>query len=230
MEDAEANYEGKLNLPPGSYVRLNVTDTGVGMSEEIQKRVFEPFFTTKAEKGTGLGLATVYGIVHQWKGGISLYSKPGLGTTFSVYFPAIPEVKAAPTKPQQIPLILHGSETILVAEDEEAVRKVIVRNLEKSGYRVLEARNGAEAVQKALNYREPIHLLLTDTIMPKMNGRDLADELKRTLTQLKVLFISGYPQEVLSQQGILDPGIHLLQKPFSAEELMKQVRKVLDEK
>ena len=211
------DQEQRPTLPSGDYVRLNVTDTGTGMSEQIQKHVFEPFFTTKAGKGTGLGLATVYGIVHKWSGHIFLHSTPGMGTTFTLYFPALQAAVEVKAKPKQIALIPQGSETILLAEDEEPVRKVLVRTLEKYGYRVLEAQNGIEAVQKAWSYKDPIHLLLTDTIMPKMNGKELADELRKSRPKTKVLFVSGYPQEVLSQQGILSSDIRLIQKPFELE-------------
>ena len=222
--------EQRPTLPPGSYVRLSVTDTGTGMTPEIQKHIFEPFFTTKAGKGTGLGLATVYGIVTKWSGHIFLHSTPGMGTTFTFYFPALPPVSAPKHKTKQMSLIPQGSETVLIAEDEDPVRKVLVRTLEKYGYRVLEAANGIEAVQKAWSFEGPIHLLLTDTIMPKMNGKELADEIMKTRPQTKVVFVSGYPREVLSQQGILESGIHLIQKPFELEDLVRQIRKVLDEK
>jgi CheY-like chemotaxis protein len=153
-----------------------------------------------------------------------------MGTTFTLYFPALQAVEAVAAKPKQIALIPQGSETILLAEDEGPVRKVLVRTLEKYGYRVLEAHNGIEAVQKAWAYKDPIHLLLTDTVMPKMNGKELADELKKTRPKTKVLFVSGYPREVLSQQGILNSDIHLIQKPFELEDLAREIRKILDEK
>lgn len=217
-------------IPPGHYVRLSVTDNGEGMDPEVQKRIFEPFFTTKAGKGTGLGLATVYGIVQQWKGHILLHSSVGLGTTFSLYFPALDGVEKPASESKPMALGMDGSETILVAEDEDPVRKVLVRTLKKHGYQVLEAPNGIEALQKAWTYDQTIHLLLTDTVMPKMNGKELADELRKTRPQLRVLFISGYPKEILSQQGVLDRGIHLVQKPFELDDLMQQMRKILDEK
>ncbi len=226
----QVEQEGKPTLPRGSYARISVTDTGTGMSPEIQKHIFEPFFTTKVGKGTGLGLATVYSIVNKWSGHIFVNSTPGMGTTFTLYFPAMLSVEGFEVKTKQISLIPHGSETVLLAEDEEPVRKVLVRVLEKYGYRVLESKNGVEAVQKAWDYPEPIHLLLTDTIMPKLNGKELADELKRFRPKMKVIFLSGYPREVLSQQGILHGGIHLIRKPFELEDLALEIRKVLDEK
>jgi CheY-like chemotaxis protein len=200
------------------------------MSEEVQKHIFEPFFTTKAGKGTGLGLATVYGLVNKWSGHIFVHSTLGMGTTFTLYFPAMVSTEGFEAKAKQIALIPVGSETILLAEDEDQVRKVLVRTLEKYGYKVIAAPNGLEALQKAWGFRDPIHLLLTDTIMPKMNGKELADELKKTRPKMKVVFASGYPKEVLSQQGVLQAGIHLIQKPFELEDLVRQVRKVLDEK
>jgi CheY-like chemotaxis protein len=230
VDPDKLEQEGRPTLPPGSYVRLSVTDTGTGMDPEIQKHVFEPFFTTKKGKGTGLGLASVYGIVTKWSGHIFLHSTPGMGTTFTLYFPALADNQVQDTKAKQMDLIPHGSETLLVAEDEEPVRKILVRILEKYGYRVLEAQNGIEAVQKAWGYKEPIHLLLTDAMMPKMNGRELAREIKKSRPKIKVLFVSGYPREVLSEQGILDSSIHLIQKPYEQEELVRQVRKILDEK
>ena len=230
VESADIQPGKGPTLPPGSYVRLSVTDTGSGMDEETQKHIFEPFFTTKGEKGTGLGLATVYGIVHQWKGHLWLNSTLGVGTTFSVYFPAAKETAAMETKPKRISIAANGSETILVAEDEEPVREVVVRTLEQFGYRVLWAGNGVEALEKARNYEEPIHLLLTDTVMPKMNGKGLSDELKKARPEMKILFMSGYPREVLSQQGRVDPSINLIQKPFSNNELVERIRRVLDEK
>ena len=230
VKEGELEGEERPSLPPGDYARLSVTDTGTGMTPEIQKHIFEPFFTTKAGKGTGLGLATVYGLVRKWSGHIFVHSTPGMGTTFTLYFPSLSAAPAMVAKPRQIDLIPQGSETVLVSEDEGPVRRVLVRTLEKYGYRVLEAENGLQALQKAWGYREPIQLLLTDTVMPKMNGKELADELKKTRPEIKVVFISGYPKEILSQQGVLDAGLHLIQKPFELEDLARQVRKVLDEK
>lgn len=230
VRGVELEMEEKPSLPPGDYARLSVTDTGTGMTPEVQKHIFEPFFTTKAGKGTGLGLATVYGLVHKWSGHVFVHSTPGMGTTFTLYFPSLTEAPAAVSKPRQMNLIPQGSETVLVSEDEAPVRRVLVRTLEKYGYRVLEAENGLQALQKAWGYKDVIQLLLTDTVMPKMNGKELADELKKTRPKMKVIFISGYPKEILSQQGVLDAGIHLIQKPFDLEDLARQVRKVLDEK
>ncbi len=230
VEGHQVERAEKTTLREGSFIRLSVTDTGTGMTPEVQKHIFEPFFTTKGGKGTGLGLATVYGLVAKWNGQIFVHSTPGMGTTFTLYFPAMVSLEGYETKPKQIALIPRGNETVLLAEDEEPVRKVLVRTLEKYGYRVLEAANGLQAVQKAWDYQDTIHLLLTDTIMPKMNGKELADELQKSRPKLKVLFVSGYPREVLSQQGVLNAGIHLIQKPFELEDLAGEIRKILDEK
>jgi CheY-like chemotaxis protein len=217
-------------LPPGRYVELDVTDTGTGMAPEVQQRIFEPFFTTKAGKGTGLGLASVYAIVKAWNGFIFVHSILGRGTTFSLFFPAIDQPEKIETKSVQQTLISRGTETLLVVEDEEALRKVLVRILEKQGYHVLQAGDGAEGVQIASDYAGAIDLLLTDAMMPKMNGKELAAELKRTRPQTKVIFISGYPHEVLSQQGVLDSSIQLIQKPFELDFLTGKIRNILDEK
>jgi PAS domain S-box-containing protein len=225
FEDGRNDY-----LPPGNYVELDVTDTGSGMTPEVQKHIFEPFFTTKVGKGTGLGLASVYGIVKKWEGFIFVHSLAGSGTTFCLFFPALDQVEAIEVKPRQQALLSTGSETLLVVEDQEPLLKVLVKTLEKQGYRVLQAPDGAEGVQKALDHPGVIDLLLTDVIMPKMNGKEVADELKKVRPKIKVVFISGYPHEVLSQQKTQDASIHLIQKPFELDFLTGQIRKILDEK
>jgi len=155
-------------------------------------------------------------------------STSGLGTTFTLYFPALPVEAKAAVKPKQIALIPQGSETILLAEDEEPVRKVLARTLEKYGYKVLEAPNGVEAMKLASAHKGPIDLLLTDTIMPQMNGKELADELVKSYPKVKILFVSGYTREVLSQKGILGPDINLIQKPFDLEDLARELRRILE--
>ncbi len=214
----------------GAWVKLSISDTGIGMNPEIQKKIFEPFFTTKGAKGTGLGLSTVYAILQQWKGHIELQSAPGKGSVFSLYFPVREEEAKKNQRSQQAALIPEGNETILVAEDDAAVRKIVVRTLKKYRYKVLEAENGVEAIKTSWNYKEKIDLLLTDTVMPKINGRELAEELSRSRPKMKVMFMSGYPREILSEEGAIDPSIHLLRKPFTSEELVQEIRKVLDEK
>jgi two-component system cell cycle sensor histidine kinase/response regulator CckA len=227
---SESQRDSRVVIPPGHYVRLNVTDTGKGMDRETQKHLFEPFFSTKKGKGSGLGLATVFSIVKKWKGHLALHSSPGLGSTFSIFFPAVgkklePQAKPKPTDPMP-----KGTETILLAEDEKSLRKIIAYTLKSHGYRVLEADNGEEALKRAGKYRKTIHLLLTDVIMPRMDGKELSDKLRKTRPGLRVIFISGYPREILSKRGILRKGVQLLKKPFSMEELIRQIQKILESK
>jgi CheY-like chemotaxis protein len=208
---------------------LAVSDTGAGMNQEVQAHLFEPFFTTKAVgKGTGLGLATVYGIVKQHEGHIWVYSEEGQGTTFKIYLPAITE-GPAPTAGSRIdPALPTGSETILLVEDDEAVRDLARLVLETQGYTVLEAANGQQALQLAAHDTGPIHLLLTDVVMPGLSGNLLADQLALSHPNLKVLFMSGYTDEAISHHGVLASGVALLQKPFSPVVLAQKVRAVLD--
>ncbi len=222
-----AIQENGAKVPPGNYVRLSVRDTGTGMTEEIKKHIFEPFFTTKGEMGTGLGLATVYGIVKHFKGHIVLSTAPDFGTQVAVYFPAVERSFPKPVIEAVSP-DLKGKETVLVAEDEEAVRRIIVKTLAGKGYRILEAANGKDALEKAENFKEPIDLLLTDMVMPKMSGKELADRLKIIKPGMRVLFISGYPYEILSRQGELSSITSLLEKPFSSQVLTQKIRETLD--
>jgi CheY-like chemotaxis protein len=207
----------------GTYVRLSVTDTGQGMDEETLARVFEPFFTTKGPgKGTGLGLATVYGIVKQSGGYIFVRSQPGEGTTFDVYLPAVPPSAEEPTSAPPPDQPGEGSETILLAEDDAAVRSLARRALEQYGYRVLEAANGREAVDLMRQHQNEIDLLLTDIVMPEMSGRRSAEHNLQTRPDIKVLFMSGYA-------GPDQPdGRAMVQKPFTPESLARRVREVLD--
>jgi two-component system cell cycle sensor histidine kinase/response regulator CckA len=213
---------------PGDYVMLAVSDTGVGMSDEIKAHVFEPFFTTKdVDKGTGLGLATVYGIVKQHHGDVTVDSEPGLGTTFKIYLPCFNqtselELDRAKLTPR------GGRETILIVEDEQMVRNIAVRMLHGLGYATLEASNGADALKVAADYPADIQLLLTDVVMPRMSGHDLAEKLKELRPSLRVLYMSGYPENVIAHQGTLDPGVSFLPKPFSEEAMATRVREVLD--
>jgi len=216
-------------VPPGRYVLLAVSDTGCGMDVETQKRIFEPFFTTKeAGKGTGLGLSTVYGIVKQSNGFIWVYSEPGLGTTFKVYFPAVDEdvqpVKPKPRLSQQ----RMGVETILLVEDAAPLRGLAKKVLELGGYTVLAAGNLDEALKMAEGCHWGIHLLLTDVIMPGGSGPDVADRLKERCPELKILYMSGYTGTAMAHQGILKSGSPLLQKPYSPAALLQQVRELLD--
>jgi CheY-like chemotaxis protein len=226
----ESYTDSHIGVTPGDYVMLSVSDTGVGMTPEIKERIFEPFFTTKEKgKGTGLGLSIVYGIVQQSGGSIWVYSELGLGTTFKVFLPRIEE-DAESLRPTAVPIkSLQGSETILVVEDEEIVRKLACKVLEKNGYRVLEASNGEEAlhiVQKQNG--NPIHLVVTDVVMPGLSGRQLVDRLVSLWPQTKALYMSGYTNDVIVHHGVLDPGIAFIQKPFTPDDLILKVRKVLD--
>ena len=216
-------------MPPGPYVVLTVTDKGSGISHENLIHIFEPFFTTKGEgKGTGLGLATVYGIVKQSGGSISVKSTLGQGTSFTIYLPRVGTVS---TQDRPVPPPREsskGSETILVTEDEDIVRKVVVRGLQKKGYTVLHASSGKEAVKIGEQHAGPIHLLLTDVIMPGMNGRELAELMIQKRPTLAVLYMSGHDKEIITQRGVLEPGMTFIEKSFSAESLCHKVREVLD--
>jgi len=214
---------------PGDHVRLSIRDTGVGMDEQTLRRIFEPFFTTKGEhEGTGLGLSTVYGIVKQHGGSIEVQSEVGRGATFDVYFrcsTAPVESVASPTADKEL---LTGVETILLVEDEPSVRNIANEILRRSGFTVLQASGGAEALAIAEAYGQPIDLLLTDVVMPSMNGRELAQEMLGRFPAIKVLFTSGYTQDVLGRHGVLEPDVHLLAKPYNPQKLTAAVRFALD--
>jgi PAS domain S-box-containing protein len=225
----EAYAREQATVEAGHYVLLAVTDTGFGMDRETQARLFEPFFTTKAlGKGTGLGLATVYGIVKQSGGYIWVYSEPGHGTSFKVYLPRV-DAPAESLEPAPASSgVLGGSETVLVAEDEEAVRHLARRVLESRGYTVLVAASGPEALRLAEGREGPIHLLVTDVVMPEMGGRELAQRLVAPRPAMRILFVSGYTDAAIMQQGVLTPGAAFLQKPFTPDSLARKVRDVLD--
>jgi two-component system cell cycle sensor histidine kinase/response regulator CckA len=215
---------------PGRYVMLAVSDTGMGMTPETRARIFEPFFTTKEKgKGTGLGLSTVYGIIKQSGGYVWVYSEPGRGTTFKIY---LPRVDAAPDAmlPAREPATVTGTETILLAEDDEVLRPLARGLLEKLGYQVLDAADAAAALEAARRYREPIHLLLTDVVMPGVSGRELARELEKSRPDTRVLYVSGYTDDAIVHHGMLEPGLNFLQKPFTPASLARKVREVLDTK
>jgi len=228
--ELDATYTAEHTpVRPGAYVVLSVSDTGVGMDEQTKRRIFEPFFTTKEQgKGTGLGLATVYGIVKQSGGFIWVYSEVGHGTTFKVYFPRVDEPADVAQRAATLPASVRGTETVLLAEDAAALRAVARRVLERGGYTVLEAPSGKTALDLAVEHDGRIHLLITDVIMPEMSGRQLAERLKEQRPELKVLFVSGYTDDSIIRHGILEPGIAFLQKPFSPEVLARKVREVLD--
>jgi PAS domain S-box-containing protein len=215
--------------PVSRFVMLAVSDTGTGMDEATKARIFEPFFTTKeVGKGTGLGLATVYGIVRQSGGFIWVYSEPGLGTTFKIYLPQVDAV-AAGSAARATPTTSHrGTETVLLVEDAAAVRAVIHEALARQGYTVLDAPNGAEALRIAAGHPGPIHLLLTDVVMPGLSGRQLSDQLAQIRPETKVLYTSGYTDDAIVRHGVLESGIAYLQKPFSVDGLARKVREVLD--
>jgi PAS domain S-box-containing protein len=218
-------------VAPGHYVCLSVTDTGSGMSDEVRRRIFEPFFTTKDKgKGTGLGLSTVYGIVRQCAGAIVVESEVGKGTRFAIYLPRKESAEEARAEAGQVVAVARGSETVLLVEDQAAVREFTQEILEVHGYKVLAAASGQEAIARAGRHDGTIHLLITDVILPHMNGRALAETLQRDRPAMKVLYISGYSDEVVGQQGVLGSGVAYLAKPYSAEALAAKVRETLGER
>jgi CheY-like chemotaxis protein len=219
-------------LPPGQYVQIAVSDTGTGMDKNTMEKVFEPFFTTKeAGKGTGLGLSQVYGFVRQSNGHVRVYSELGEGTTFKIYLPRLLGAEDRPiAAPAQIPVAARGEgEVVLVVEDEHELRHYTTETLRELGYEVLEAPDGQTAVDIMSRHPE-IHLLFTDVVLAgRINGRALADEAVRRRPGLKVLFTTGYTSNAIVHHGRLDPGVHLLGKPFTYTELAAKVRRVLDE-
>ena len=227
------NQDYFSELTPGNYVALSVSDTGSGMDEEVQRHIFEPFFTTKEEgKGTGLGLATCYGIVKQSGGALSVASRLGEGATFKILLPQSNNTSPEPvTLTPEAVALPKGTETVLLAEDEPGVLEVASKLLSEQGYRVLRASNGVEALGVAwIHAPEKIDLLLTDVVMPQMNGKDLADQLEAIHPGTRVLYTSGYTDEVIGHHGVLEEGTRFLQKPFSQPTLARKVREVLDER
>jgi CheY-like chemotaxis protein len=216
-------------VTPGPYVLLSVSDNGIGMTPEVQERIFEPFFTTKEKgRGTGLGLATVYGIVKQSRGNIWVYSEQGQGTTFKIYLPLV-DKPADREKVKGLKIEAPGgSETVLLVEDEESVRNLALKMLKRFGYQVLTAKDGQEATKIFERHGRPIDLLLTDVVMPRMSGKELAERLEALQPGIKVLFMSGYTDNAIVHQGILDKELAFIQKPFTPEDLVRKVREVLD--
>jgi PAS domain S-box-containing protein len=230
LDDSYARMHAPLQ--PGDYVMVAISDTGAGMDTETQSHIFEPFFTTKGPKGTGLGLSTVYGIIKQSGGYIWVYSEVGRGTTFKIYLPRVASTGQALTAPVASTVQHHnvepGTETVLLVEDEANLRYLARQYLEKQGYKVIEAADGAVAMQIAVAHEGVIHLLLTDVIMPGMNGRELAQRISEIRPNVKILYMSGYTENVVGHNGMLDAGVRLLQKPFNLRDLKSKVREVLD--
>lgn len=228
VELDETYVRSHFDVIPGHYVSISVTDTGCGMSPEVKERIFDPFFTTKSEgKGTGLGLSTVYGIVKQSGGYVWVYSEPQRGTTFKIYLPRVKENLDDLTSPAETGDFPKGEETLLLVEDEEALRNLTAKVLRDQGYTVLEAANGDEAIKLARNFSQRIHLLVTDLVMPQMGGKKLVEQFKLLHPDCRVLFISGYTDEVMTEQGLLGHGAKFLQKPFSPLEFLRKIREVL---
>jgi CheY-like chemotaxis protein len=210
----------------GPHVMVAVSDTGVGMTAETQRRIFEPFFTTKGH-GTGLGLATVYGIVKQSQGHITVCSEVGRGATFNVYLPATQE-DAGLHRTGEMPVpVARATETILLVEDESAVRTISTRVLREAGYTVLAASSGPEALELVMRHPGAIDALVTDVIMPQMSGRELAEQLVRLRPGLKVLYVSGYTDDSILHHGVLEPGVFFLEKPFTPEAILRKLGRVL---
>jgi two-component system, cell cycle sensor histidine kinase and response regulator CckA len=226
LDDSYASEH--FEVTPGPHAMLAVSDTGVGMDKHVQDRIFEPFFTTKEKhKGTGLGLSTIFGIVKQSGGNIWVYSEPGKGSTFRIYFPKAGDV-ADPLPEAAAAGVLTGTETILLAEDQDEVRKVACQILRRYGYHVIEARNAGDALLVCESHPLPIQLLVTDVVMPKMNGRELARRLLAIRPELKVLYMSGYTDNAIVHHGILEPDLAYVQKPLVPEMFARRVREVLD--
>ncbi|HHJ06895.1 MAG TPA: PAS domain S-box protein, partial [Anaerolineae bacterium] len=219
-----------IDLDPGNYVTLTVSDTGAGISKEVKAHLFEPFFTTKeVGKGTGLGLATVFGIIKQSGGQIAVDSVLGQGSAFTIYLPAEGFVEPHPSQKEMIETAPTGVETLLVVEDDSVIREMIVGILRQYGYTVLEAADGLQALQSLEAHCAKVDLLLTDVVMPQMDGKTLADQVRQNCPQIKIIFTSGYPGDTIARRGVLDSGLTFMQKPFSPTALLKKIRQLLDE-
>ncbi|MDQ7054785.1 MAG: ATP-binding protein [candidate division KSB1 bacterium] len=228
--ELDADYaRTHMGVEPGRYVMLSVSDTGIGMDKETISHIFEPFFSTKKEgMGTGLGLSMVYGIVRQNKGTIWVYSEPGKGTTFKIYFPRAGKAMDTIIEEEQETINLKGNETILLVEDEEAVRKLARRCLQENGYTVISASHGKEALNIIRQSRPQIDIMVTDIIMPGMSGKELYEQVSRLIPGVRVLYISGYTDNAIVHYGVLEPGTNFLQKPFKPDALLKKIRQTLE--
>ena len=228
VELDKAYTEKRPNIKPGAYVMLAVSDTGIGMNEETIGQIFEPFFSTKGSLGTGLGLATIYGIIKQHGGNIWVYSEPGEGTTFKIYLPLSKEARAAKRPTIKTESESRGSGTILLVEDNEQVRDLANIILEEQGYTILMAENGHEALKVLAAHDAPVQLLLTDVIMPSMGGKELFTRIVKTHPEVKVIYMSGYTDNMIAHHGVLDKGTAFLQKPFTIQALTAKVKEVLE--
>lgn len=225
-----AKSDPRLNMQPGSYVTLTITDTGIGMSRETKSHLFEPFFTTKPKgRGTGLGLATIYGAVKQSGGNIEVFSEEGKGASFRISLPRVPEITEQVKEENSLNSGMRGgNETILLVEDEHIVRELAIKVLGRLGYKVLQAPDGAQALAVASEYKDPIHLLLTDVVMPGINGRQLADRLAIIHPEMKILYTSGYTEDAIAHHGVIEEHLNFLGKPYSPQSLAKKIRGLLD--
>jgi two-component system cell cycle sensor histidine kinase/response regulator CckA len=224
----EGNLAQHPHAKPGCYVVLSVSDTGCGMDKETQAHIFEPFFTTKGLLGTGLGLSTVYGIVKQSEGYIWVYSKKGNGTRFKIHFPRVEAAVQPAALPEDMSVIPQGTETILLVEDDESMRKLTRRCLADYGYTVLDVQNGEAAIRTASQYVDRIHLLLTDVVMPGISGRLLAESLAVSRPEMRCLYMSGFTADLIAKHGVLEPQVALLEKPFTQDALLRRLRRMLD--
>jgi len=217
-------------IPPGRYVVLSVADNGVGMSAEVLSRIFEPFFTTKeVGKGTGLGLSMVYGIVEQSGGYMTVRSKPGAGSEFKVYLPRVEASPERATAERHLTWRRNGTETVLLVEDDSAVRELAQDILRACGYQVLPVADPTHLRSVLQKHSGPIHILVTDVLMPGFNGREVADQVQRLYPEVKTLFMSGYAYQTMLGRGVLEPGCFFLQKPYTPSQLSEMVREVLDQ-
>jgi len=226
IETSDTQYDH--NHASGSSICLSVSDTGSGMDEETRKNIFEPFFTTKGTKGTGLGLATVYGIVQQSQGAIDVLTAPGKGSTFRVYLPRVEGADESPVLNPPAAGPIHGGETVLVVEDQDEVRSFVVDVLARRGYRVLNAADGMAALTIAEQCTGKIDVLLTDVVLPGMNGRELANRFRDLRPSTKIIYTSGYPQDLIADHGVLHPDVNYVPKPYTADQITAKVREAID--